>query len=45
MTQWLELIDESQAAELQKMEGKYAVAWLKPFIERSWKVLKMQGWD
>jgi tetratricopeptide (TPR) repeat protein len=43
--QWLGLLVESQAAELKKMEGQYAVERLKPFIERSRKVLNTEGWD
>ena len=45
MTQWLGLLVESQAAELQKMEGQYAVGRLKPFIERSRKILTTENWD
>jgi tetratricopeptide (TPR) repeat protein len=45
MTQWLGLLVESQAAELQKMEGQYAVGRLKPFIERSRKILATADWD
>jgi tetratricopeptide (TPR) repeat protein len=45
MTQWLGLLVESQVAEFAKLEGQYAVARLKPFIERSRKILNTQGWD
>jgi len=41
----LGLLVESQAAELKKMEGQYAATRLKPFIERSPKVLNTEGWD
>jgi hypothetical protein len=45
MTQWLGLLVESQAAELQKLQGQYAVGRLKPFIERSRKILVTENWD
>jgi len=44
-TQWLGLLVESQSAELQKLEGQYAVERLKPFIERTRRILNTQGWD
>jgi tetratricopeptide (TPR) repeat protein len=45
MTQWLGLLVESQAAELRQMEGQYSVGRLKPFIERSRKILATEDWD
>jgi tetratricopeptide (TPR) repeat protein len=47
LAQWLGLLVESQAAELSKLEGQYAVSRLTPFIERTRKLLNAEArqWD
>jgi tetratricopeptide (TPR) repeat protein len=47
LAQWLGLLVESQAAELNKLEGQYAAGRLLPFIERTRKVLDVEArsWD
>jgi tetratricopeptide (TPR) repeat protein len=47
LVQWLGILIESQAAELGKLEGHYAVERLTSFIERTQKVLNADAnkWD
>lgn len=47
LAQWINLLVESQAAELSKLQGQYAARRLTPFIERTRKVLNFEAhwWD